>query len=123
MTPGNDDRICIISSEAEIALISLYFPNFDFKKVMTKKDYASLKKIIAIKVKQERLVPFLKYNQSHKITIGCIVEERETGKLETVSSITKGGRLAFKGKHKGAFSPLHWKLHQPAGDKNEEEKE
>ncbi|MBU4216650.1 hypothetical protein L6270_00675 [Candidatus Parcubacteria bacterium] len=111
-----------ITGPCDISVIKRHLPNFDFKQPVTKAGYDSVKRVVATKIGQQRGFNLIKYIKENNITIGCTVKEMKTGHLEVVSSITKGGRLAFKGVRKGSFSPIHWKLHQPTGDKHDDEK-
>lgn len=111
-----------ITGSGDINVITRHIPNFNFNKPITKTDYDSVKRVVAKKIGQQRGFDLIRYIKENNITVGCVVEEIKTGHLATVSSITKGGRLAFKGNRSGSHSPIHWKLHQPAGGKNEEEK-
>jgi len=110
-----------ITGHCDINVIKRHLPNFDFKQTVTKDGYDSVKRVVAKKIGQQRGFDLVKYIKENCIVIGCTVEEIKTGQLEIVSSITKGGRLAFKGNRSGSHSPIHWKLHQPAGGDNEKE--
>jgi len=110
-----------ITGSCDINVIKRHIPNFDFKQPVTKEGYDSVKRVVATKIGKQRSIDLIKYIEENNINTGCVVKEIKTGQLATVSIITKGGRLVFKGNRSGSFSPIHWKLHKPAGDANEKE--
>jgi len=107
---GNVD-FCMIRDENFKERIRKHFPFFDFSQPLTRSELVILRKALRRKEREEKINLRKKHINSEEMKPGVLVINSDTEEIREILTISKAGRLHFKGK-KGSFDPRYWKRYQ-----------